>query len=77
VTPRSSAGFAWRLGLGLFAAGMLVLGIGFLLHPESNLLGGFALLAAPLVGSGVVVLVSSGLRDLVRRSRGRNDGSGK
>ena len=50
----------WRVGAGFVVVGMLGLAVGWILFPKSNLLGGLALLFAPLVWIGAVMLVLYG-----------------
>ena len=56
------ADMPWRVGLGLVAVGLLGLAAGWILFPESNLLGGLALVFGPLYWIGCVILAVAGCR---------------
>lgn len=56
-----------RVGLTLFVVGTLGLGLGMLLYPDSNLLGGFALIFGPVQLVGAVILVVGWIACLVTR----------
>lgn len=66
----------WRAGLGLVALGTLGLVAGAILFPESNLLGGWALVFAPIQWIGCAILLGAGLGWLVARWRHRASTTG-
>ena len=50
-----------RAGIGSAAIGVAGLGVGWALFPDSNLLGGLALVFAPLLCVGTVLVVIAGV----------------
>lgn len=70
--PKAPRELLWRVALGLVGVGMLGLTAVVILFPESNLLGGLALIFAPLLWVGAAMLAGLALAALAAwRRRGK------